>query len=203
MSQNEKLRRRLPRREVFPRVLIVCEGIRTELGYFRALRHIERIPIELEIFAGGTPKTLVGVAVKRKKEAELQAKRSRDPNSSCEQVWCVFDVDEHPYLAEAKQQAADNGIQVALSNPCFELWVLLHFRDQRAYIEREKVQRECRKHLPGFDKRLPCEVLLDKSESALTRSKDLDSWQRSRGNSEGNPYTGVFILVERLRQFRA
>jgi hypothetical protein len=65
------------------------------------LRHAERIPIDLEILAGGTPKTLVERAVKRKREADTTAKKSGDPNSRFDEVWCVFDVDEHPFLPEA------------------------------------------------------------------------------------------------------
>jgi hypothetical protein len=30
-------------------------------------------------------------------------------------VWCVFDVDIHPNLPEAKQQARDNGLSLAIS----------------------------------------------------------------------------------------
>lgn len=203
MKRSDSLRRRPARRDALPRVLIVCEGICTERGYFKSLRHAERIPIDLQILAGGTPKTLVSIAVKRKREAEDLAQRSGDPNLRFEEVWCVFDIDEHPYVADAKQQAADNGIHVAISNPCFELWVLLHFRDQTAHIERRKVQQACRKELPGFDKRLLCEVLFERYPSALARAKELESWQRSRGNPEGNPCTSVFLLVEKLKLFRA
>jgi hypothetical protein len=101
MGRADSLKRRKPRRDPLPRVLIVCEGIRTEKGYFQSLRHAERIPIDLEILAGGTPKTLVERAVKRKREADTTAKKSGDPNSRFDEVWCVFDVDEHPFLPEA------------------------------------------------------------------------------------------------------
>lgn len=202
MGRTDSLKRRKPRRERLPRVLIVCEGIQTEKGYFQALRHTERIPIELEILAGGTPKTLVEKAVKRKREADAESRRSGDPTSSFDEIWCVFDVDEHPYLPEARQQAADHHINVALSNPCFELWVLLHFRDQNAYIERSKVQQACRKELPGYEKRLPCDELFPRYSAALKRARQLDKWQRSRNKAGENPSTGVFRLVEKLKSFR-
>jgi hypothetical protein len=125
------LRRRKPFREPKPRILIVCEGTRTEPEYFTDLRNRERSLVELVIEAGGTPKTLVERAVALKKESKRQAKK--DPNLGYEHVWCVFDVDEHPYVAEAQQQARDNKIDVAISNPCFELWALLHFQDQHAW----------------------------------------------------------------------
>jgi hypothetical protein len=72
-----------------------------------------------------------------------------------EEVWCVFDIDEHPLIPEAKDQARANGIEMAISNPCFELWALLHFQDQRAHIEQGKVQQSRRQRMPGYEKRVP------------------------------------------------
>src|SRR5271156_3507691 len=132
--RNDRLRRRRPFREVKRRILIICEGEVTEPKYFNDLRHLTRSLIELSIEPGGTPKTLVERAVDLKKAAARDAKRGKDENLKFDVVWCVFDVDEHPYLAEAQQQARVNGIKVAVSNPCFELWALLHFQEQHAYI---------------------------------------------------------------------
>jgi hypothetical protein len=182
------LRRRKPFREPKPRILIVCEGTRTEPEYFTDLRNRERSLVELVIEAGGTPKTLVERAVALKKESKRQAKK--DPNLGYEHVWCVFDVDEHPYVAEAQQQARDNKIDVAISNPCFELWALLHFQDQHAWIDRSNVQHLCRQHMPGYVKRLPCHILHPLTDDARRRAMALD-------NSTGeNPSTTVYRLVE-------
>ena len=63
MPRRDDLRRRRPFRNPLPRILIVCEGPRTEPGYFNELHHMDRIPIELEISPGGVPKTLVERAV--------------------------------------------------------------------------------------------------------------------------------------------
>ena len=202
MAKPDSLRRHKPRREPLPRILIVCEGERTEKGYFNHLRVSRRIPIELEIEAGGTPKRLVEQASKMKKQAAKEAERDRDENLSFDEVWCVFDVDEHPLVADAKQQARDNGIALAISNPCFELWVLLHFQDQRRHIERGGVQKLCRKYLPGYDKVLPCDDLIPHYGDALKRAVDLDKWQASRNNSGANPSTGVYQLTERVKSYR-
>ena len=59
MRSHDSLRRRQPSRDPLPRILIVCEGTRTEPGYFHQLRHVERILIKLEISPGGVPITLV------------------------------------------------------------------------------------------------------------------------------------------------
>jgi RloB-like protein len=196
--RNDSLRRRRPFREAKRRILIVCEGEVTEPEYFNDLRHQTRSLIELQIERGGTPKTLVERAVDLKKSAEKDAKRGKDENLKYDVAWCVFDIDEHPFLAEAQQQARDNGIRIAVSNPCFELWALLHFQDQRAHIERREVQRLCKHYMRGYEKKLPCETLLPNYTDAVRRSEDLDQWHYSRGTSGENPSTSVHKLTQEI-----
>jgi hypothetical protein len=199
MARHDDLVRRKPFRQPLPRILIVCEGTKTEPGYFNHLRQLYRRLIEVEISPGGTPRTLVQRAAEMKKAAEREARR--DANLLFEEVWCVFDVDEHPFLPEAKQQARDNQIEVAISNPCFELWILLHFRDQRASIDRADLHRECREFLPGYEKAVPCDTLHAHYAEALQRALELAHWQETRGTPDANPSTGVHLLTERIKSF--
>jgi RloB-like protein len=140
-------------------VLICCEGEVTEPSYLNGLKAELRIRlVHIEVVPGGVdPKTLVDYAVDRKEKAERRARKERDDNLTYDEVWCVFDVDVHQYVPEAKQKAEANKINVAISNPCFELWLLLHFQDQRAPIHRHDVQSLCRGHMPGYIKEVPFE----------------------------------------------
>ncbi len=201
MSKRDALRRRRPFRNPLPRILIVCEGTRTEPSYFNELRHTDRIPIDLEISPGGVPKTLVQRAVELKTAAEKEAKTRKDENLLYDHVWCVFDIDEHLAVPDAKQQARDNDIELAISNPCFELWILLHFQDQRAHIDRAVVQRECAKYLPDYEKKVPFAKLHPNYDEAVQRALDLDAWQQTRGAEGSNPSTGVHKLTERIKSF--
>src|ERR1039457_414615 len=146
MKKRDNLRRRRSFREPRARFLIVCEGEVTDPDYFDDMRRMERGIIELEIAPGGVPKTVVERAVFMKKQSERDAKRRKDENHRYDSVWCVFDIDEHPFVPEAKQQTQANAINIAVSNPCFELWFLLHFQDQTAHIDRHKVQHMCRQN---------------------------------------------------------
>lgn len=198
MGKRDSLRRRRPYRDSLARILIACEGKVTEPSYFNEIRHLARIPIELVIRAGAVPKTLVEWAVKLKKDALRKARKQKDDNQRYDQVWCVFDIDGHPFVPESKQQARDNGIELAISNPCFELWVLLHFRDQTSYIERGHLRHECKKFIPDYDKQLPAAKLLKLYPEALRRARELDESQRKRGCDGDNPSTGVFKLMEQI-----
>ena len=199
MKKRDSLRRRNPSRAPKQRFLIVCEGTVTEPCYFRQLRHLLRSLIELVIIPGGDPKTLVERAVEKKAESYRAAHRQGDAYLAYDQVWCVCDVDEHKRLPAALQQARDNGINMAVSNPSFELWALLHFADQTAHIEREKARALCKKHMPRYDKELPCDVLMPRYPDARQRAVKLEQWHESRDTAGSNPSTGVYLLVEQIR----
>jgi hypothetical protein len=158
--------------------------------------------VSIEIVPGGVPKTLVERAIQLKRQAEGDAKRQRDENLLYDEVWCVYDVDGHPRMPDARQQARDNAIEVAVSNPCFELWLLLHFQDQSAPVRCAKVAQLCRRLMPGYVKSPPCESLMTQQDSAIARAVQLDKWQESRGKIGGNPSTGVYRLVQAIRAVR-
>lgn len=64
----------------------------------------------------------------RKVEREAEAAGlDRDKDWNYPQVWVLFDRDAHPNIREARQLADREGIKVAYSHPCFELWRLLHY----------------------------------------------------------------------------
>jgi hypothetical protein len=199
MKKSDSLRRRKSFRQPRARFLIVCEGKVTEPACFHDVRLTERGIIELEIVPAGVPKTVVERAVEMKKQSEYAAKRRQDENLRYDSVWCVFDVDEHPFVPEAKQQARANGINLAVSNPCFELWLLLHFQNQTAHIERQKVQHLCREHMPGYEKAPPCDALRPHQTEAIERAAQLATWQESRENAGGNPSTGVHRLIQEIQ----
>ncbi|MDB5034783.1 MAG: hypothetical protein JWQ98_2024 [Chlorobi bacterium] len=201
MKRKASLARRRPFRDVQKRLLILCEGVVTEREYFIAFCRMERNRlVEIKIGeCGMVPKALVEAAVAEKKRAEQEARREKDNNLKYDEVWCCFDVDEHPNIADACQQANAHNIQLAISNPCFELWVYLHFADHRAYIDRGVVQSHCKTHLPGYVKLIPLDQIQPNYELAVTRASELDKMHERHSTIGGNPSTGVYKLTERIR----
>lgn len=200
MRRRDDLRRRPASREPRRRILVVCEGEVTEPKYFRGLRRGLRNPaIEVEIDEQhGTPRTLVARAARRKKDAAREARRQRDAFLAYDEVWCVFDVDDHPLLPDAKQQARDNGISLAISNPCFELWALLHFCDQTAEQPRQRIRQLLKAYIPDYDKELPAPTLMPHLAKAMARARHLEHLAALAGEPGKNPSTGVHLLIERI-----
>jgi hypothetical protein len=171
------LKRHPATREPRHRILVVCEGKKTEPRYFKAFQHHARnqlVHVEIKGEAG-VPKTVVEAAIELRDAADRDARAQRDDNLRFDEVWCVFDVDEHPQLDEACARAGVAAIQLAISSPCFELWALLHFQDQTTQIHRHEAQSALKKYLPGYDKELDFPRLISGYDMAVSRAADLQA----------------------------
>ena len=195
----KELQRRKPTVDPRPSILVVCEGEVTEAEYLHAFKQRVRAVVNLVVVnKAGTPKPVVERAVLEKKSRELLARQKRDESIKYSEVWCVFDVDEHPYLPEARQQAKDNNLRVVISNPCFELWLLLHFESCSAWTHRHAAQSRCRELMPSYEKSPPLKTLESKYGAAVERARQLCIRNEKDGEPERNPSTNVHELTERL-----
>ncbi|MFE1913947.1 RloB family protein [Streptomyces anandii] len=81
------------------------------------------------------PLRMVQEAVRTLRRVEREAKDAglrRDKDWSWPQVWVLFDRDDHQGIREALSLAEKEGVHVAYSHPCFELWRLLHYTNYTA-----------------------------------------------------------------------
>ena len=179
-------RRRAPIVEPRETYLVWCGGVRTERDYFDGLKKAlgnPRITVELR-GKGKAPVQIVQAA------ADL---RDRRPGKFS-QVWCVVDVDQFD-LTDAVTEAGRREINLAVSNPCFELWLLLHHTECRAHCDGyADVVARLKKHVKAYDKaRLNFADYADGVTRAVKRAKDL-------GDHTTNPSTGVWRLVETITE---
>lgn len=204
LPPERSLKRRGPAREPKRQLVIFCEG-KTEADYLNASAREYRALVEVTIVPEvGVPMTIVTQAKEKKKSLTREAKR-KGSNSfdALFEVWGVMDVDEHPMLEKAQDMARANGVELAISNPCFELWGLFHCCDHDAYIHRHDLQKKLSSLLKGYDhKDYPyfCyEEMKDHFE--LARQRALRGLERRIGdqNPAGNPSTDVFRLLDRIR----
>ena len=52
----------------------------------------------------------------------------------------------------AINRAKSQKIKLAITNPCFELWYLIHFQDHFAQITRDRLWNLLEKHIPDYEK---------------------------------------------------
>ncbi len=110
------------------RYLIVCEGTKTEPQYLSELLkdlgirpHVVRIAPN----DGVSPDRVVA-------HAETLYDEDAVKGDAFDAVYCVFDRDKHTTFDAAVQRtkdlsAAQKPFVAITSNPCFEVWLLLHF----------------------------------------------------------------------------
>lgn len=201
------LRRNAPKRSPFVRLLIVCEGEKTEVNYFEEIRQILRIStINICVIhsdLGTEPKQIV-------QSAETEFLKTR----SFEKVFAVFDRDEHRTyfdaisMAEARDKKFknDEGKSVDFcaiaSVPCFELWLLIHFQEVLAPIHRHDALKRLQGYIASYEKGNNNTFAMTRNflEIASERAKALQA-RFSRISGE-DPYTDVHVLVGILRSMK-
>jgi hypothetical protein len=193
--------RRPPFRDPKPTILVVTEGEVTEPEYIDGLKRACRNPRVTVRLAKehGVPKTIVEIAKQYKEEAEKSAQCEKDENLVYDSVWGVFDVDDHPAIGEAIVMARDNGIRLAISNPCVELWLLLHFRDNPGMHDRVAVKKLLKDYVPDYDKHVDYATYTGGYSQAVVRARRMDQAASEDNEPNRNPTTGVYELTELIR----
>ncbi|WP_113718530.1 RloB family protein [Arthrobacter dokdonensis] len=170
-QRGKRLRRTTETKPVRITFRIYSEGESTEPEYIDALKRLpefaETIAVDIAIEeVGATPMHLVESACAAKHRVDLDI----------DFYWCVFDVEHpkpHPYLDRATNMARDNDVSLAISNPCFELWLILHYRDQTAHLSTDEAIR-LRKGLDGSDgKHLDGATYMAARRDAIRRAQSL------------------------------
>lgn len=199
-DQDRRPGRRPAFRSTKKSILIVCEGANSEPQYFKqfAEAHREAIVNVETVAAAGVPLSVVREAKRHKKEAAATAKRVGNPYLKYDSVWAAFDVDEHPYVPEALDMAKRNGVNVALSNPCFELWLILHLRDAPGMIHRHAAQAMLKRLVADYDKNIDYKTYQNSHEKAVERARKLDVLAEEVGEPGRNPTTGAYKLTETI-----
>lgn len=182
-------------------LLVFVEGLRTEEMYLIEWhrRYRDRVLVTIDPYRAG-PLQLVERAVEVQRAEAYEVRRGR--GRAHDQVWCVFDRDEHPNFESAVDLAMRHGIHLAMSNPCIELWFLLHFEDQAAFIDRRDAQARAEKVLSCSKvlSRAALEALTDRYDEAKSRAVGLDEKHHGDGSPPGsNPSSGLWRIVDQVR----
>ncbi|PJM72969.1 hypothetical protein CS006_06865 [Bifidobacterium primatium] len=103
------------------RYLVVCGGEVTEKDYFEHLgaQYDVQITVRSKI---RTPAQLAEYAVKCMDDDA----KNNDEQDRYAAVFVVVDVDDFHDHSKAQRICKQNGIQLIISNPCFEVWLIDH-----------------------------------------------------------------------------
>ncbi|MDP6356938.1 MAG: RloB family protein [Planctomycetota bacterium] len=117
--------------------VLACEGAQTEPEYFKGLRarlynpklHVE--VLEREDPSQSSPGAVIQMLDEFRRDYSIRAG---------DQLWLVIDKDRwtNASLSQVAQECEQKGYSLVLSNPCFELWLLLHFEDVASTISERR-----------------------------------------------------------------
>lgn len=212
--------RKKSKRQSYDRVLIVCEGEKTEPIYFEEVRvvlEIDSANIEIDGSSGSSPISVVNHAFGLYQQDSSSGDRYNH-------VFCVFDRDSHPTFDEAirrvdeinKQLKADGlddqtTFKAIISIPSFEYWLLIHYSPTTKPYARtptksvgDLVIEDLKQYLPNYQKTQ--KGLFKKSldegtlEGALANSKRI--YDSEQGAGGVNSCTNMHELISYLQQLK-
>ncbi|ERT06937.1 rloB-like family protein [Lyngbya aestuarii BL J] len=208
-KSTDKLKRNRGQRKPRKLILIVVEGKETEYNYFNDLKAELRLPtteIKLHSGSGGDPCQIV------EKANSYQNQMTSKPD----EIFCVFDHDNKPEKYEqAIKKAQDYGFEDSITSiPCFEIWLLLHFRfttrsfqncsEVETQVQRELVNTSSVNKTTNYEKSQDYYNLLkDKLNQAIENAERLEKEQQEMGQVHANPSTKVHLLVKKLQEEKA
>lgn len=186
--------------------VIVVEGANTEWNYFNTLREQDFIPklrVHIEVAKPNehksAPNHLIACA-----ETTIHSITNRLTDDEC---WLVFDVESlerndgrERQVRDALDVAGDQKWLVALSNPCFEVWLILHISNDLTNVTGAgQTAKDKLRTLVGSNNEpnmLEKCMNLEAIRTAITRARELDTDPNSP--IPELPGTHVYRLVERL-----
>lgn len=200
--------RRKASREPYDRVLIVCEDSKSTPSYLEAIRDDLKLNLaNIKICGkecGSAPISVVNYAT------DLMKK-----DTGYDKVYCVIDRDRHPNFREALQKAKGKKIEVIVSIPCFEYWLLLHYDYITTPFQAaqgshcEEVIKALKKYEPNYEKgknflkqHYSC-CLKEKQDTAIKNARKRESeCQHEKLLENKNPYTQMYLLIEYLSNIK-
>jgi hypothetical protein len=137
--------------------------------------------------------------------ARLDDHRRNNVTEDYDQFWACFDQDHwaranHIHnLSDVLAHCRKTGYRVAISNPCFELWLIMHLEDPdlSAVTTCQEARDRLARLAGGYNKTKCCGSMPFTSEhlhAAINRSKAIDTV----GEIPASPLTRVYLIVEEL-----
>lgn len=184
--------------------LVATEDTHAPEQYFRALA-FRRVKVFILPTEDG--RSAPGHVFDRLRAAFESAKERKEVQPN-DEFWLLLDTDHWikgtnlPGLLDALQQAQKAGFRFAMSNPCFELWLLLHHEEivpGTTFGKCAEVEARLRAALKGYNKgnvkaeHFPRESIT----TAIQRARSLEAHPDSPGGYWSEKAgTRVYLLLE-------
>jgi hypothetical protein len=177
-------------------IVVATEGRETERQYFSPLNNV-RSTVRL-LCLNKSDQSAPDQVLRRMKT--YLAQKGLKPDMG-DEAWIVVDVDRwgEDALQRLNHWASSQPYYgLAVSNPCFEVWLLLHFEDGQGAATAATIKQRLKRHAASDGKHLRGDWVTEtRALQAITRARARDTppcndWPRNA------PATTVYRLVEKF-----
>ncbi len=173
-------------KKIKPTFWVFCEG-ETEAAYIAMLRSQYRIPIEITTKVAGS--SITDKYITKCKQGRFTHKKDKD--------FLVYDADVIEFLQRLN---SIKGAKLIASNPCIELWFLLHYKNQTTFIN----GKDCIKELENRNRNSYHKGIIDNRLEEKLSTNQSKACERGRKlQLFNNPSSNMYEMIEELEKVKA
>jgi len=167
-------------KKIKPTYFVFCEG-ESEDAYISFLRSHYRVSIQI----------ITKVLRNKINKASVKRILSHYPVDSKDKIYLLYDIDIPGMLDKI---LAIEDAELLVSNPCFEIWYILHYCNQNSEISTPQCIKKIESLCKNYSKGSICEKLKGKLTSDMKKARE----RAKRLTSHQNPSTSVYLLLDEL-----
>ena len=188
-----------------PLIVICSEGGKKSSEYYYFRNHTNR-DLRIQFSTGNStdPKGMLDDLLKYIRNEDIVSE------DNC-RIFLVLDTDlEEKRISEIKeieQKCIDNNIEIVTSAPTFEIWYVMHYRNNRLKFQTSKeVKRELEKLNGTYTESMDMyKIVKDLTNNARSTARSLEQ-QIIRNNEDllsSNPHTGIYKILDVIDEFNS
>ncbi|MDV6326852.1 RloB family protein [Idiomarina sp. Sol25] len=203
------LKRRSAKRAPYAKILIVCEGEKTETSYFEGVVNfysLNSANVEVCGDCGSDPMSIFRYAKQRFREEQ-------DLGDRFDKVYCVFDRDSHANYSAAvssiNSMTPKDTYHAITSVPCFEYWLLLHFDySTQPFVSTQAKSAgaialdKLKEYMPHYEKAQKSVFSELVGQLEFAKQNAARALKETKERADDNPSTRVHLLVDFMQNIK-
>ena len=186
-----------------PLIVICSEGGKKSSEYYYFRNHTNR-DLRIQFSTGNStdPKGMLDDLLKYIRNEDIASE------DNC-RIFLVLDTDlderRISEIKEIEQECIDNNIEIVTSAPTFEIWYLMHYRNNRLKFQTSKeVKRELQNINGTYTESMDMyKIIKDSTDNARNTAQSLEQ-QIIRNNEDllsSNPHTSIYKILDAIDEF--
>ena len=186
-----------------PLIVICSEGGKKSSEYYYFRNHTNR-DLRIQFSTGNStdPKGMLDDLLKYIRNEDIASE------DNC-RIFLVLDTDlDEKRISEIKeieQECIDNNIEIVTSSPSFEIWYVMHYRNNRLKFQTSKeVKRELQNINGTYTESMDMyKIIKDSTDNARSTAQSFE--QQIIRNKEdllsSNPHTSIYKILDAIDEF--